>query len=194
MKGSDMLSNDPRIMNLVALGMAKITYGALRILRRHLGNDLELALIGFAVVMRTRRDLFQLVEREGLTEATVAEIASERGFYTSTNEVAAYTGINRTTVTRKMKALVEMGILERVDRDKWHLKDFEHGEEVSPAIMLRELLQNYLAITNKLESMLPEEILPVMQQSLADLGPLEARALLDDEIEYKRARRLEVRD
>ena len=81
-----MLTADPRTMNLVALGMAKVTYGALRILRRHLGNDLELAMIGFAVVMRTRRDLFQLVERDGLNEDTIAEIASERGFYTSLNE------------------------------------------------------------------------------------------------------------
>ena len=101
-----MLTTDPRTMNLVALGMAKVTYGALKILQRHLGNDLELGLIGFAVVMRTRRDLFQLVERQGLTEATIAEIASERGFYTSTNEVSSYTGLNRATVTRKMKKLV----------------------------------------------------------------------------------------
>ena len=187
-----MLTTDPRLMNLVALGVAKATYGALTILRRHLGNDLELALIAFAVVLRTRRDLFQLVEREGLTEETIAEIAGERGFYTSTNEVAAFTGINRTTVTRKMKMLVDKKILERVEHDKWHLRDFAPGEEVFPAIMLRELLQNYLTITNKLEALLPEEVPPLLTQALADLGPLEAKALLDEEIDRKRARRLEV--
>ncbi len=187
-----MLTTDPRIMNLVALGVAKVTYGALKILRRYLGNDLELGLIGFAVVMRTRRDLFQLVERDGLTEATIAEITSERGFYTSTNEVAAYTELNRATVTRKMKKLVEIGILERVERDKWHLKDFEHGEQVPAASMLRELLQNYMAITNKLEALLPEEVVPVMRQSLADLGPIEVTALLDGDVERKRKRGLEV--
>lgn len=187
-----MLTTDPRTMNLVALGMAKVTYGALKILSRHLGNDLDLALIGFAVVMRTRRDLFQLVERDGLTEATIAEIASERGFYTSTNEVSAYTGLNRATVTRKMKKLVEMGILERVERDKWHLVDFEHGEQVAPAIMLRELLQNYVAITNKLEALLPEEIQPMMRTALADLGQIEAKALLDEDVQRKIKRGLEV--
>jgi DNA-binding transcriptional regulator YhcF (GntR family) len=181
-------------MNLVALGMAKVTYGALMILRRYLGGDLDLALIGFAVVMRTRRDLFQLVEQEGLTEAAIAEIASERGFYTSTNEVAAYTELNRATVTRKMKKLVEIGILERVAPDKWHLKDFEHGEEVSAAIMLRELLQNYVTITRRLEAVLPEEIVPVMQQTLSDLGPIEAKALLEDDVAWKMKRGLEVKN
>lgn len=187
-----MLTTDPRTMNLVALGVAKMTYGALKILQRHLGNDLELGLIGFAVVMRTRRDLFQLVERNGLTEDTITEIASECGFYTSTNEVAAYTGLNRTTVTRKMKRLVEMGILERVERDRWHLKDFEHNEQVPPAIMLRDLLQNYIVITKKLDALLPEEEVPVMRKALADLGPIEVTALLDEDIERKRVRGLEV--
>jgi len=188
-----MLTADPRTMNLVALGMAKVTYGALKILKRHLGNDLDLAMIGFAVVMRTRRDLFQLVERDGLNEDTIAEIASERGFYTSMNEIHHYTGINRATVRRKMNKLQELGVLEKVDDDKWHLVDFEHGEEVRPAIMLRELLQNYMAITNKLEALLPDEMQPVMRTALADLGPIEAKALLDDDVEWKVKRKLEVK-
>lgn len=187
-----MLTTDPRTMNLVALGMAKVTYGALKILRRHLGSDLELALIGFAVVMRTRRDLFRMVEQHGLNEAMLAEIASEKGFYTSTNEISKYTEINRATVTRKMKKLVELGILERVSHDKWHLKDFEHGEEVAPAIMLRELLQNYMAITNKLEALLPEEVTPLMRKTLAELGPLEAKALFEDEVAEKVRRKLVI--
>lgn len=187
-----MLTVDPRTMNLVALGMAKVTYGALKILRRHLGDDLDLALVGFAVVMRTRRDLFQLVEKHGLNEETIAEISSERGFYTSINEISQYTNINRATIRRKMQKLEGLGILEKVDDDKWHLKDFKHGEEVPPAIMLRELLQNYMAITNKLENLLPEEVVPVMKQSLADLGSIEARALLEDEVCRKVERGLEV--
>ena len=187
-----MLTYDPRLMNLVALGMAKVTYGALTILRRHLGNDLELALIGFAVVLRTRRDLFQLVERDGLTDETIAEIAGERGYYTSPYEITAYTGLNRMTVARKMTKLAEMGILDRVERDKWHLRDFAPGDDVPAALMLRELLQNYLVITRKLEAMLPEEMAPVLAQPLADLGPLEAKALLDEDIEFKRARGREV--
>ena len=187
-----MLTTDPRTMNLVALGMAKVTYGALRILRRHLGNDLELAMIGFAVVMRTRRDLFRLVERDGLTEESIAKIASERGFYTSVYEIHRYTDINRATVRRKMNRLQELGILEKVDGDKWHLVDFEHGEEVRPAIMLRELLQNYVTITNKLEALLPDEMQPVMQIDLTDLGPIEARALLDEDVERKVKRGLQV--
>src|SRR6056297_3851024 len=182
---SSMLTADPRTMNLVALGMAKVTYGALRILRNHLGNDLELAMIGFAVVMRTRRDLFQLVERDGLNEDTIAEIASERGFYTSLNEIHQYTDINRATVRRKMNKLQELGILEKVDDDKWHLVDFEHGEEVRPAIMLRELLQNYMVVTNKLEALLPDDMQPMMRAALADLGSIEAKALLDDDVEWK---------
>lgn len=188
-----MLTIDPRTMNLVALGMAKVTYGALKILRRHLGDDLDLGLIGFAVVMRTRRDLFQLVEQHGLNEDTIAEISNERGFYTSVSDISQYTEINRATVRRKMQRLEELGILEKVDGDKWHLKDFEHGEQVPPAIMLRELLQNYMAITNKLEALLPEEVLPVMQQALADLGPIEAKALLEEDVEWKMKRGLEVK-
>jgi len=85
--------------------MAKVTYGALRILRKHLGDDLDLGLIGFAVVMRTRRDLFQLVEQHGVNEQTLAAISNERGFYTSINEISQYTDINRATVRRKMQKL-----------------------------------------------------------------------------------------
>jgi hypothetical protein len=107
--------------------------------------------------------------------------------------VAAYTELNRATVTRKMKKLVDLGSLERVECDKWHLKDFEHGEQVPAAIMLRELLQNYMAITNKLEALLPEEVVPVMQQTLADLGPIEAKALLKDDVAWKMKRGLEVK-
>jgi hypothetical protein len=73
-------------MNLMALGAAKVTYGMLTIIKRHLGNDLDLAMIGLAIVMRKRRHLFQLVECDGLNENNIAEIASERGFYTSLNE------------------------------------------------------------------------------------------------------------
>jgi len=187
-----MLSTDPRTMNLVALGMAKVTYGALRILRRHLGDDLELAMIGFAVVMRTRRDLFHLVEQYGLTEEALSEIAAEQGFYTSIYEIHKYTGISRSTVRRKLHKLEELGVLEKVDEDKWHLVDFEHGAEVRPAIMLRELLQNYVAITNKLEELLPEDIQPIMRASLNDLGELEAKALLEDEVERKKAQARDV--
>ena len=187
-----MLTADPRTMNLVSLAMAKVTFGSLRILQRHLGSDLDLALIGFAVVMRTRRDLFQLVERTGLTDDAIAQIASERGYYTSINEVSKYTSMNRTTVARKMLKLADIGIIERVDDDKWHLKDFKHGEKVPPAIMLSELLQNYMAITNKLEALLPEEVTPLMQQSLKDLGPIEARALLEQEVAKKVKRGLVV--
>lgn len=187
-----MLTIDPRSMKLVALGMAKVTYGALSIMRRHLGNDLDLGLIGFAVVLRTRRDLFRLVERDGLTEATLAEIADETGFYTSVNEISTYTGINRATVRRKMAMLADLDILEKVADDRWHLKDFAHGEAVRPALMLRELLENYLAVTNKLEALLPDEVLPVMRKSLTELGPIEAKALLDDEVEMKLKRQLAV--
>lgn len=58
--------------------------------------------------------------------------------------------------------------------------------------MLRELLQNYVAITNKLQALLPEEVVPVMKKSLADLGHIEARALLEDEVLKKVKRGLEV--
>lgn len=190
--GTQMLTSDPRTMNLVALGMAKVTYGALRILRRHLGDDLDLGLIGFAVVLRTRRDLFQLVDQNGLTDDIIAEIANERGFYTSINEISKYTDINRATVRRKMQKLEDLGILEKVDDDKWHLKDFEHGEEVRPAIMLRELLHNYMATTNKLQALLPEDVAPVMQQPLTELGSIEAKALTDTEVKRKIKRGLKV--
>lgn len=161
-------------------------------MRRHLGNDLDLALIGFAVVLRTRRDLFRLVERDGLTDATLEEIANETGFYTSVNEVSNYTGINRATVRRKMTKLADLDVVEKVADDRWHVKDFAHGEPVWPAIMLRELLENYLAVTNKLEALLPDEVLAVMRKSLKELGPIEARALLDDEVEMKLKRQLGV--
>jgi DNA-binding transcriptional ArsR family regulator len=179
-------------MNLVSLGMAKVTYGALKILRRHLGQDLEVALIGFAVVMRTRRDLFEIVEQEGLNDRTISEITSERGFYTSVYEIHRFTGINRATVRRKMNQLREQGILEKVDDDKWHLVDFEHGATVKPAIMLRELLENYLVITSKLEALLPQEVVPVMKKSLSDIGGENVSALLDEDVEKKIKRGLEV--
>ena len=76
-----MLTADPRTMNLVALGMAKVTYGALMILKRHLGNDLDLAMIGFAVVMRTRRDLVGGEGAHGVAQHVrrIAEGKLERG-------------------------------------------------------------------------------------------------------------------
>lgn len=188
-----MLSSDPRAMNLLALGMAKITYGALTILRRHLGNDLELAQIGFAVVMRTRRDWFQVVESNGLTADTLLKMASHRGYYTSVNEIHQYTSINRASVRRKLNKLKELGIVEKIDDDKWHLVDLKHGIEEMPAVMLRDLLHNYVTVTNKLEEVLPEEIRPIMRAALSDLDYIEAKALDDEEVEKKIKRGLEVR-
>jgi hypothetical protein len=58
--------------------------------------------------------------------------------------------------------------------------------------MLRELLQNYMAITNKLEALLPEEVTPLMRKTLAELGPLEAKALFEDEVAEKVRRKLVI--
>mgnify|MGYP001074959860 CR=1 FL=1 len=84
------------------------------------------------------------------------------------NEIHHYTSINLATVRRKVNRLEELGILEKVDDDKWHLVDLQHGEEVRPAIILRELLQNHMAIINKLEALLPDEMQPLMRTALAD--------------------------
>jgi len=49
-----------------------------------------------------------------------------------------------------------------------------------------------MAITNKLEALLPDEMQPVMWTALVDLGPIEAKALLDEDVARKVKRGLEV--
>lgn len=187
-----MLTRNPKLMNLAALGMAKTTYGALAILRRYLGDDLSLGLIGFAVVLRTRRDLFDLVNKHGLSDDVASQIARAQGFYTSINEISRFTDINRATVRRKMEILKKDDILEKVDDDKWHLNDFDYNEDVPAANMLRELLHNYVAMTAKLEDILPEDVTPIKSLSLSSLGPTHAFALQEDEVEDKIRRGLRI--
>jgi DNA-binding transcriptional ArsR family regulator len=118
-------------MNMVALGVAKLSFGSLSTMQRYLGNDLEVGLIGFAVVLRTRRDWFEYVHHHGLTDEVVGMINSHKGYTTSIYEIANFTGISRATVRRKMAKLEKLGIVERTKKGSWNLIDFQHGGAVT---------------------------------------------------------------
>mgnify|MGYP002763832678 CR=1 FL=1 len=65
------------------------------------------------MVLRTRRDWFVHIRDHGL-DAELADMVNEhKGVTTSTYEIAAYTGLNRNTVRRKLARLADIGLLER---------------------------------------------------------------------------------
>lgn len=183
-----MLSTDPRTMNMVALGVAKLSFGSLSTMRRYLGNDLEMGLIGFAVVLRTRRDWFEYVHHHGLTDEVIGRINNHKGYTTSIYEIANFTGISRATVRRKMAKLEKLGIVERTNKGGWSLIDFQHGEPSRPALMLQELLRCYITVTQTLESLLPDEVDHAKALSAQGGAPLAPYALLEDEADEKRQR------
>lgn len=180
-----MLSTDPKTMNLVALGVAKLTYGSLQTIARYLGNDLDLGLIGFAVVLRTRRDWFAYIERHNLSDDVIRQINEHKGYTTSVYEISQFTGINRATVRRKLKKLEEIGIIEQLDVQRWHLKDFAPGDKSGPALMLREMLENYVTVTHALEQLLPDEIDHAKQTARRKGFGFQPLALNEDEIKEK---------
>jgi|GEM_PF-1845812 len=183
-----MLSTDPRTMNMVALGVAKLSFGSLSTMRRYLGNDLELGLIGFAVVLRTRRDWFEYVHHHGLTSEVIEMINSHKGYTTSIYEIANFTGISRATVRRKMAKLEKLGIVERTKNGSWSLIDFQHGEPSRPALMLQEMLRCYITVTQTLEHLLPDEVDQAKALSAQEGAPVAPYALLEDEADDKRKR------
>lgn len=180
-----MLSTDPKTMNLVALGVAKLTYGSLSTIAKYLGNDLELGLIGFAVVLRTRKDWFAHIERHTMSEEVVGAINTHTGFTTSVYEISQFTGINRATVRRKLKKLEDIGILEQLDERRWHLIDFGPDDTSGPALMLRELLEKYVTVTHALERLLPDEVDHAKKTARGKGFSFEPAALSDNEIKDK---------
>ena len=180
-----MPSSDPRSTYLVALAVAKLSFANLSTLSKYLGDDLQLGLIGFAVVLRTRRDWFVHIRDHGL-DAELADMVNEhKGVTTSTYEIANYTGLNRNTVRRKLERLADIGLLERTEDGRWHLRDFDHEEAAPAAEMLRELLYSYVTITRYLEAVLPEEVAQATKAAQAEELDLRPYALLAEEIEEK---------
>ncbi len=188
-----MLSTNPKVMNLIALGVAKLNYASLTAIRKYLGNDVELGLIGFAIVLRTRRDWFDYVEHHGLTEETLQKIGAHKGYTTSVSEIAAFTELSRSTVSRKMARLEDAGVIERVGHDRWHLLDFQHGEPSPPALMLKEMLHSYVTITHALERLVPEEVEAARFAARQQGSAVKPHALLEEEAELKESRGLAIR-
>lgn len=192
-KKQSMFASDTGLMSWVALATAKATYGALTILRRHMANDLDLALVAFAVIMRTRRDMFHSVELQILKKDIVVQTCTEPTFYTSINEISQHTNINRATVRRKMRKLVDLGMINKIDDDKWHWVDINVEEDLPATIMFRELLRNYFSTISKLEALLQENTLQENTMPLlSDLEASEAYALLESEVIRKTKRGLMV--
>lgn len=183
-----MLSSDPRIMHLVALAVAKFTYGSLSSIRTHLGPDIELGLVGFAIVLRTRRDWFLHVDKHGLSEELIEEIHRHRGYTTSILEISDFTGISRSTTRRKMQKLEELGLIEKVEGDRWHLRDLRHNDPNRPAMMLQEMLQSFVSIMDALEQLMPEEVDATKRKARAKGVAIAPFALLEDEAEQKEKR------
>ena len=180
-----MPSSDPRSMYLVALAVAKLSFANLSTLSKYLSDDLQLGLIGFAVVLRTRRDWFVHIRDHGLDTELTDMVNEHKGVTTSTYEIAAYTGLNRNTVRRKLARLADIGLLERTADGRWHLRDFDHEEAAPAAEMLRELLYSYVTITRDLEAVLPEEVAQATKAAQAEDLDLRPYALLAEEMEEK---------
>jgi len=188
-----VLSTDPRTMNMLALGVAKLTYGSLSAISTYLGDDLELGLIGFAVVLRTRRDWFEYVQQHGLTDEVIEKINSHKGYTTSIYEIANFTGLSRATVRRKMTKLAKLGIVERTKDGRWSLIDFKHDEPSRPALMLQEMLQRYVTITHTLERLLPDQIDHAKNLAKKSGACVKPYALLENEAAEKQMRGLVVK-
>lgn len=99
---------------------ASAIYGASRVwaaiyaaIGENLGKDLDLAAILFAVILRTQ---VAPDETEALTERRGVQVAS---LTTTIYETAKVTGLNRATVRRKMFKLADMGLITRIDEDRW---------------------------------------------------------------------------
>lgn len=185
-----MLSTDPKVMNLIALGVAKLNYGSLMSIIRYLGNDLELGLVGFAIVLRTRRDWFEYVDKHGLSDEVIERINAHKGYTTSIYEIAQFTGLGRSTVRRKMQKLKDLNVIDKVADDQWHLMDFRHGEPSRPSLMLREMLQSYVTITHILEQLLPEEISAAKENASKRGVAVQPFALREEDIARKERRLL----
>lgn len=169
-----MFPPESEIIKLYALGAAKISFGCLRTIYRHLGSDLELGLVGFAVVLRTRRDWFDHIGEHGLTPETLAQLHTHPVFTTSIYEIATFTGMDRATVRRKLNKLAELGLVRRQPDRRWHLCDFNEDGSASIAVpMLQDLLATYTDISRQIEQSLPHSLsamrarLEVAEQNLA---------------------------
>lgn len=146
-----MIDTHENLLKLLALGMTKLSFGCLSIVHKHLGQDLELGLVGFAMVLRTRRDWLEHIARHGLSDATFAEMAHHPVYTASIYELSQFTGVDRATVRRKLHKLAELGLVERGADQRWHLLDFHTDGSPSAVLdLLRDLLLNYRDVSEQL--------------------------------------------
>ena len=183
-----------KIRSLVSLSITKITYGVLTTLRRHFGNDLDLALVSLAAALRTRSDLCETEEQLNWDENVNAKIAAEQHFYTSINEIAQFTKMNRATVRRKMQRLAMLGVLEQVSEDKWYFIDPNHETNSRLKVLHQQLLENYLLSGSKLAQFLPEKAEQLKQGVRSITTTQTVKALQAEEVNKKLKRKLVVRN
>lgn len=181
-----MFGDNPDLMKLLALGAAKVSFGCLNAVNQHLEGDLQLGLVGFASVLRTRRDWFPFVEQNGINDAVVQELKAHPTYSTSIYELSNYIGMDRATVRRKLNKLAELGIMERDQDQRWHLVDFPTDGSVSRGFLLvRDLLALYLDVMSHLEALAPEEIGAIKQKLLSNPGAFSPAALNEQEMQAK---------
>lgn len=173
--------------NSILLTSAKVSFGALSIMRHYMKDDVNQALVALAIILRTRRDIFSTTGEYDKTNVNY-QAKNDRGFYTSINEISQFTKINRATIRRKMQNLEKLGIIEKVDGDKWHFKEVDLNDDVPIANMLRELLLHYLSGVRKVEDFLPNDKMALF----ADKATVEVSALLHKDAISKTKRGLAV--
>ncbi|WP_295544089.1 winged helix-turn-helix domain-containing protein [uncultured Thiohalocapsa sp.] len=187
-----MTDPSQNLLKLFALGMTKLSYGCLSIVHKHLGQDLELGLVAFAVVLRTRRDWFDHIARHGWQDGTFAELERHPVYTTSIYELARFTGVDRATVRRKLQKLTDMGLVERRADQRWHLLDFHTDGRPSPALdLLRELFGNYRAVSEQLEQLPPAALDGLHRHGAPERAP---KALSREECDEKQRKGYLARD
>lgn len=180
--------------SLVSLSIIKTTYGVLTILQRNLGNDLDMALVSLAIALRTRSDLFEIEEQSSWDENAGAKIETEQHFYTSINEIAQFTEMNRATVRRKMLRLEVLNVIEKVSDDQWCFVDPNHETHSMLKVLHQQLLENYLHFGSKLAQFLPEEAKQLKRGVSSTPTTQTVKALQPEDVSKKLKRKLLVRN
>ncbi len=136
---------DSRIFAYALLNYLHRTY---YLRRRQYGDDLDLALIAEAIAIaaidpRTRDPAFR---KEYSSMSTIVGIEGQRGV--NALSISASTAIPRETARRKIKRLVELGVVVETARGKYVLKP---GIAQSPAqhLMLDELARETVRFINE---------------------------------------------
>jgi DNA-binding transcriptional regulator YhcF (GntR family) len=132
----------------IGLRFCLMTLRLLEQWRAHLGIDLDSALIVMATAAITMekytRSEFEPAQRDIRTAMASSQLTK-----CNVRSIAAATGLNRETARRKVKALVDAGIL--LNEDGAFRLSAEYTRSVQTSDMLRRLLETLVQSANELQ-------------------------------------------